>query len=368
MLGIRCPSCGAPTPLALSDDYARCVHCGVVSALPDAARIHLEDARRLLSSLDVRQRQLSEAERRALGREQTLRGLYVVASALFVLVIVAMLGLFTIALFDETNDVPLGIAAWMLGPGAITVGTFFVISRIYLRRLERARLALEDACAAVPPHRAGEAPSCHVCGAALRGEGVAAFTRCGYCHADNLVAREVLARRTHAEALVLDDFASVVRSRASVAHGGAVRALALLPFVVVGSGMASCCLFIGAYVAAAQVERDVVDPPELVWLENGAGTRCVAEIHRPAGAAPFAQWGLDQERHALPERLEAVDLGALPGGRFPGRSDRPGLEAEPLVVERIYASPWLPGTVFVRARTGTGTSRFDILSGLCRDD
>lgn len=366
MLGTKCAACGAPTPIALGDDVVCCVHCGTHSPLPPSVHAGIHAARQLLGALDVRHRQLTETEQRALTWEGRLRGCFVVVFGGVTALMIAFIALFVLGVFVGEGGFTIFTATWLLLPFVAMLVGFVLLARGYLRRLTRARESLERACAAVPPRHPGEAAGCHVCGGPLEGYGSAPVARCVYCSADNLVAPEVLARTTRDEALVLDGFEAAVKGEASIGSRSAAKGILLLPFFLVASVAGVCCLWGGAVYAAVQIEGEVVDADTLVWVDVPPHGRCIMHVARERTPSPMAYWSyVPHARYPIPAPRARVDLRALEGQPILHLGNDL-VVPERVVFERAYTTPAFPGDIYVRARHADGNVlRFTVLGGVC---
>lgn len=179
-------------------DQAVCPYCKAEVPLPEAHRA-LRDADRA----DHAARDQAAALAARIGRPPWLllrvlawNGFLVLALLFAPFVIVGLL----VAALDVMAALERGLhmaLSEVLGPGrtwaligaidALLVGAYLVLGA-YGRRSATSRRALQALLAAGPPERPGGPASCRECGAPLTVSKDALAARCGYCHADNLVA------------------------------------------------------------------------------------------------------------------------------------------------------------------------------------
>ena len=274
MFVVRCPSCGAPNAACLATpDRIACSACGYVGTPPPDAGRQLQAAAAVLAGVDVRERQLSEQQRKALGRAR--RGASRVASILML----ALLPLTPCALcsgvflIGENRSIPLFIMCvspfLFLG---MTGGTVV----LWLRRRRR---VLEAACAAVPPAVEGGPARCHVCGGDLAAPALDAggLVRCGYCQADNLVDPKVLARLGDRRVHDVSRFEEAVRAQSR--QLGLESGLAFGVVLVLGLLAPTLCIASawGTDLLARKVERPANTERTYQLIQLGEGA-CVAYL------------------------------------------------------------------------------------------
>ena len=134
MLAIRCASCGAPAPIALGSDVTICEMCGARSALDAATADRVRAANASLRALDVRERQLSESEARALRVAGASIGCFVAVLAILALVASILTLVLVQAFATASAHAKVSDAAWLLGPAFGTVVLFLAPSALYLRK------------------------------------------------------------------------------------------------------------------------------------------------------------------------------------------------------------------------------------------
>jgi hypothetical protein len=213
-----------------------------VLAPPPATRAELERAAALVRSLDVRSRQLSDAQRKSLLQARTT-GWVVSALVLTIAVPMILMSLCMVPVF-----IWIGIEGARTDPTAGFVGAFlalamlaFVVAAVAAPiAVLRARRKLLRACTATPPPARGLPARCHLCGAPLRGEvaAVEGVERCGHCQADNVVRADVLAAAVSARAAVLSGYEAAVarEARSAAADPGRAGLLAVLaPFGIIAA-------------------------------------------------------------------------------------------------------------------------------------
>lgn len=354
MLTARCPHCGAPARVVLVHDHVDCGHCGERFAFEGEIEARVVAARALIASLDVRRRQLTETERRALGRAGFAHGCFVLVLVVLALafgVPIAMLGS---AFFDPGGPPPLGQVAWFFLPPVLVFVVFVVPSIAYDRSLRRRRRVLEDACAAVPPEGPGQPATCHLCGAPLlhskTSEGI---VRCASCAADNVVDPVVLARAARRETATLDDFEAEVKAHGTSTAGAALRGVTLLPVYGVLVLAATCFAWAFALVKAVDVEGPIDDTVDLGLATTDVG-RCFVDraIARARGDAVVG--------------FSPVDPRSLVGRELVLGADVRRPDADRILVEHVYSSPFIPSAIYVRVKTERGTvERIALASNVC---
>jgi hypothetical protein len=186
-----------------------CAACGFHGPPPHDVSSALRAAGAMLRGLDVRRRQLSDAQRAAVLRADARRGRYLVVW----LVVSVLYG----------GCAGCGGTMIELGDrGTKMIGSLFTVPFVLmlvtgglcLVWLSRSGNAIRLACAAIPPAAPGEPAACRVCGAPVVVPGGAAFARCGYCAADNLVEPRALDLVRGRQAMAFDAYEAHVRGRA----------------------------------------------------------------------------------------------------------------------------------------------------------
>jgi hypothetical protein len=326
-LAIACPRCGRPAPANLAaPDVLRCAACGFFGAPPPEIGQRLHAARGLLFSLDVRLRQLSHAQRRAIEGAAQLRLLYFILSSI-IAVPLALWALFALAAVvssdDPTDDY--GVAAYVLAVAPLLVfGALTALGHRYIRRKQR---ALEDACAARPPRERGEPAGCHVCGAPLApGSGIA---RCSFCHADNLVEAGALSRLSRGHFVGADAIEQTItrEARSATTVAGLTSAL-LLPAAIAAPILVVFWIFIVSFVLHF-IKLEPSMKFRYVTVSTPAG-QCIARLRRQEHKPTF-DFGI-QRPEGVPEKqpvpdgasLDPLDIKALYGRTVRMTSGKPG--------------------------------------------
>lgn len=271
MYAARCPQCGRPGPVQLSaPDRFRCPACGYDGAPPAEVTAQLRSARAVLERRDVRARQLSGVQRRLIGSGFVGTAAYLGAVGLAV---APFLCCFWFWLFDDRGPTDF-VAGFMTATPIVLIAVFGGSGLLFLRRrLGHVRASL----AAFPPSAPGEPAGCHVCGGPVTAREDAAFARCPYCGADNLVDSKALANLGARRAEVLEGFASEVEHRAAIARQAlrsSFRGLGLGALVAVPT---TCCLTFVVYTVLSQTESEPYDELEYALVEAPRG-RCVARV------------------------------------------------------------------------------------------
>lgn len=202
MIAAACPRCGHVVEASLArGDTMSCGACCYTGPLPSATRVALEQAHAALAVVREEERQLSRAQRVALGQAQGGVGCLGLLSGLLVLTLFvgpALTLLFALAMWwdDEPR------LAQVLMIAALPTLLLGVLTLALVRRFRRhARAKVQVACVATAPRTPGEPATCRVCGGPVVSIGAQSVVRCGYCRSDNIVSAEALAtpaaRRAH---------------------------------------------------------------------------------------------------------------------------------------------------------------------------
>lgn len=288
MITTRCPECGKPAELSLaSPDHMSCAACGYAGPPPGDTPGRLREAAGALEGLDRAQRQLSGFSRRILGAASTRTIVFLLTAAGVSLPFALCLASATSAQLSRAGTVHLGHAVtWLVCASPLLfMAGFALVGNAWIgRKIGALRLRL----AATPPPRPGEPAACHVCGGPVTSSGAEAFSRCGYCGADNLVLPEVLHRRVDAAVADVADFAASVRGQSEGVAAVAKQAqrLVLVGAVVAaaaGWGLGGC---IGCGFSMLVLDREVTatdaethSEAEYAWMETDQG-ECLAEVRR----------------------------------------------------------------------------------------
>ncbi len=314
MLALRCPHCRAVAPIPLSArEVLQCDSCGQASELPEAARLQLEAADQLLKRTDPARRKLSRAQADALLSAQTRReGLWVLNAAFILLALIWAIGN-TVAMVDANS-------AWderliFMAMGFLPLLTVVAGAWFGARNLTARRRALAERCAASPPAVPGAPVRCRICAAPIQPRGTEKVAECGYCGADNLVSKEVLARAVHRHQKLAANLQQEVKSAlldvsaaAKSAYAGAIGFALGAP--AVGFGVAFVLVIV---LMGTQLEVDRSAQYAVVQEE---GRQCIARI--VAGKLELRRGdGALQVVHRILE--DAVVLERADATRFVGR-------------------------------------------------
>jgi hypothetical protein len=306
----------------------RCAGCGFSGAPPPEVGSQLHAARAMLFSLDVRLRQLSSAQRRALERASTYRLAFILVASILALLLScwALAGLSIMRAPEDPTDDP-GVSGILFA--LMPISFFAVIALASYRYIQRKHRALENACAARPPREKGEPAGCHVCGAPLSASSEHCIVRCAFCQADNLVAPQVFARISGKQAGVADAIERDIAREASAASGAAgVSGMLMLPAAIAMPFVAILWMIIMG-VALHFVELAPNMKYRYVTVTTPAG-ECVARLRR-RGGKEFLDFSINHpegvpEEQAPPEgaRLETFDVTALRDRTIRMRSGKAG--------------------------------------------
>ncbi len=231
MITAACPRCGHAVEVSLArGDAVVCGACRYAGPLPSTARVALEQAHAALAAVREEERQLSRAQRLALGQAQGGVGCLGVLSGVLILTLFvgpALTLLFGLAMWwdDEPALAQVVILA------AVPTLALGVLTLVLVRRFRRrARSKVQAACAATAPSTPGEPATCRVCGGPVVPSGTQSVVRCGYCRSDNIVSVEALALPVARRARDLSALAQQVQREA--------RTLGTLPLWEFGGTLA----------------------------------------------------------------------------------------------------------------------------------
>jgi DNA-directed RNA polymerase subunit RPC12/RpoP len=276
MLALRCPHCGAISPVQLSSpDLLDCEACRRPSEVPADVERQLREAARVLQSTDQSRRQLSDTQQKALTRVTSGRGgLWAIYGAFFGLTSCWALGS-VVALFDVGTRWDEQLLLVVMGLAPLVLVT--LSARRTFSRLTERRQALAELCAAAPPAAPGAPLHCRVCAAPVQSTGASAVAACDYCGAHNLVNPESLARAAARQKAATVDFEGEVRSAltdvdaaARAAYGQAARSAVLVPVGALG------ICFVLALVLVL-FDRAADPAVEFVVVEE-SGRRCLGLV------------------------------------------------------------------------------------------
>lgn len=224
----------------------------------------LWQANQVLMQQSASERQFSGVRQRIMMDAGAQLGLFVAIATLVSLPYLCLLGLFIPTMDSPTaNSV---VVALFVFPLLVVVG-FAALGFSLMRKRLR---ALQASTAAVPPPNPGAPMRCHVCGGDLAPTAGVAFTRCGYCHADNLTDPRVLASLGTTRHWILGDHANQLQAELSSLGGSFRRAMATM---IIAASLAlpgsCCCVIPPGYLLDANLAVDpyteyryaVVDAP-----------------------------------------------------------------------------------------------------------
>ncbi|HBQ18363.1 MAG TPA: hypothetical protein DEF51_46970 [Myxococcales bacterium] len=276
MYAARCPECGRPGPVQLAaPDRFACGACGYRGAPPGQASAQLREAASILTRTDARRRQLSTFQRRLLTSDLFGTLVYLAACAA---VLLPFAGCFALSAFTPGGPVDWA-ALLMCATPVLVVLTFGASGLLFLRsRLARVRAQL----AAFPPPTPGAPAACHVCGGPLAATSDAAFVRCAFCRADNLVSPRVLAALGDARARVLEDFTGEVGRRSAIARQAFRSALRGLGLGALVAAPLACCLGASVFSVMNNIETEPYEDAEYALVDAPAG-RCVTRVRGLVG-------------------------------------------------------------------------------------
>lgn len=320
MLATECPRCGRPASFHLTrPDVLRCAGCGYVGAPPPAAAAHLAAASSFLATLDVRTRQLSGEQQRAIEGARRSATRYVIAVALlgvpFAIWAIAGVAVSTGARagFDW------GAAALGLLPLAFYAGWTGLMARFVFGRARR----IEEACAARPDPAGGPA-ACHVCGGTVPAPSGSPFVRCPYCAADNYCEPDVVRRMGEKQAVVLRSFEQEIATRARAASETVTNAGCVLVPMALGAPIGTVVTMMIVAIPLSSRESPTDPSVEYAAVDTPAG-RCIARVYRE-GSAVVLDFGISTRPPAIVDREERrpsdAGLERFPATALVGRAVR----------------------------------------------
>ncbi len=369
MLPMSCSSCGAPGHASVaSPELFRCHACGYHGAPPPEISRRLLAARELLAGLDVRLRQLSDAQKKTLTSSAKQRRIYR-RLTIFLFIPFAIWGAGGIGAFVSPHDPfsDFGIGGLFLTLGPLVLFVAFAV--LMYGQIKKRQNRLEQSCLARPPRAAGEPAACHVCGGPLKTE-TKAIVRCAFCEADNLVDPTRLAVQTSAEHRGVRDLELEIEAQARASAGEAGLGTASLALMVLGAPLLVLVLifFVGIPLSFIEVEPS----PKLRYSHVPVGaTTCLARVRRD-GKDYLLDFGKTppeghQTKEVIPEDPlpEMVEIQALMGLRVRRADGEVGR------VVRVFQSFALPNDNQVEISPSDeagGASESREVRGLCLAD
>jgi hypothetical protein len=257
MLSAPCPRCGRPAPLSLArPDVIACPACGFAGPPPPAIAQELRAAAHVVASLDSRQRQLTERQRRALASGGTRVAAFAVLYVLASLVFGGCAGCGAAVFGTSTAESQLGTAITVL-PAIVMIASGLVCV-LWIARRDR---ALRRACAASPPATPGHAASCRVCGGPLEAQTDRGVARCRFCSADNLISRDVMESVGAGRVVMIGSYAAAVRG---AALGAAAAEGLSIVWIVLGSFFVPIATTLAVLVAMSRYNAVQTAPDDTI--------------------------------------------------------------------------------------------------------
>jgi hypothetical protein len=359
---ITCPHCSKPVEVSLASPGAMaCDACGYAGPMPADAAQHLRAASELVRGLDLRSRQLSAFQRRALSSSGCMVALLVVLVVVFLLPALGLAGVSIYMVLDDhwgpwgvalavaTGSSPLALLLLTMGPG--------------LWLLRRSRRALREATAAMPPRQPGSPARCRLCAADLA-RSQEPVVRCGYCGSDNLIDWPAMRRIAGEQHHALEGQAREVARKAEAVKRGVRRTSLALALTIVGGPALAFVVFIAVIIATLFVEL----PPDMErWyvIVERSGRLCAAETHQNI----HGEWvvrNLGSPIDGIRSQMPLSELGAYRRVRadwFLGRSGT-GMDSEHRQVSGRVESL---RTELTGANNGMIGGRAIYLEGFCAD-
>lgn len=338
MLSTACPQCGRPAQLSLAaPDRLACAACGFAGAPPPDVQRRLASAAQILQSIGARERQLSAQQQRALGSSRGAALGYWLTTGIVSIPLFGCGALGAVIALGG-KQASLSGAAFSLAPLAL-----FALSAVIGQRwVSKRYAALRVACAALPPPAPGQPAGCHVCGAPLV-SGASAVARCGFCHADNVVAPDALAAAAASRGASVTDFEAEVKREATLARSVAKQATFAILASAVGAPFSTVVLFLVAAFVLLKIEAPIDLSYRYALVQTDAG-RCLAHVYprkdgkwllgfgsRPPAGKPSI------EVRDRADDLPPVALADLAGKRvLAGPGNRPPAG----VIERVHGNQW----------------------------
>lgn len=275
MLAARCPQCGAASPVSVATpELLDCSYCPYVGRPPEAVVQELYAAQHALHAMDRGRRQLSAQQLRAVTQARISASAFPWLLGLLVLPLLVCGG--SCGAFILSVEVT-PFSVLFLGATLLPAGLVLLSGYLLLRSHRRSVAQLALTCAAVPAATEGRPAMCHVCGAPLVGSVHHGLTRCGYCHADNILDAEVMRSAAAQEGSVTSAMAHAVTQHAASVANQSSRKLQITLALAIASPFISVALtFVIAFVLA--MTPTPPDPGEEYAVVEVAGTQCYAEI------------------------------------------------------------------------------------------
>ena len=363
MFAVRCPQCGRPGPVALFAAHRfRCAACGNESALDPEVAAQLAQAAAAIGAYDAKARQLTAFQRRMTASTGYALSVFLGSTAAALLPFVCLFG---IALINQTEG-PIDFGSLLVcgAPlGIVTIVAFagFSLMRGRLRRVR-------ELSAAIPPPAAGEPARCHVCGGDVRPlEGVP-FTRCGYCHSDNLTDPKLLAGLTAQRELVLDGYAARAAQQVGLVHEALGSARRALLFGSLAAIPASCLCSCPMIAVMQNTDTDPYPTIEYTLVAAPSG-RCVASVRGNPADRDFVtvrgHWGGSGQMTGRRRRAEVPTFGyqALVGLEV----QHPNVDGASLTIDRVFGTAGTRENRVTVPRRDGSTQRLN-LERLCLTD
>ncbi len=270
MLATRCPACGDANAVCLATpDAYDCAACRYAGPPAEGDRPAIEEAARVVASMDERTLQMSGLQRDLLASATFGRATLLLALGTLLVPAVLTTGFVESLLAGEG-----GGAGLVAAPG-VTLLVGAVVGVLVVRARQR---RLIEHCTADPPRGRGEIGRCHACGASIDAPSGGVVARCRFCRVDNVVDGDAMRRTLRRHDLAANGFARTLeRKQRSV--GSVTRHAAL-----------------GVIVAALLVDVWVID-------------RALTELNR---------------RRALSDAMATLSVFATDAGRCVGRRSSSG--------------------------------------------
>ncbi|MGE0326714.1 MAG: hypothetical protein AB7S68_30585 [Polyangiaceae bacterium] len=273
MLAAKCPNCGATSPISLElPDLLDCSYCAYQGPLPPHIEQEVVAAREALWAMQAQRRQLSVRRFQAVAGVERARWLAQLSFGFVTAVLLCCGGGGAVAYLLTVRRLTLAQAP-ILGFAIVPLVFSVSVSALLFWWLKRRERRVRQIIAALPPAAPGHPARCHVCGGPVKAEARKPISRCGYCHADNLMAADVMREAAGQQVAVFSAMAQAVRQESEVEDWNS----AAVPLLIAAGGyvspVAGVVVAVALYIGLLATPRDP-DPHETYAAVDVSGTRC----------------------------------------------------------------------------------------------
>ncbi|MBK8252930.1 MAG: hypothetical protein IPK82_09700 [Polyangiaceae bacterium] len=336
MFSTACTQCGRPAALSLqTPDRLDCAACGFSGPASAEVAQALHVASGVLKTLNEKERQLTDQQRRTLSSSKGITSGYWLASLAVGIPLLACGAVGSVMAFGG-KQISFWGAAVSLTPLALYITTVIAGGQWVKKRYT----ALAAACAALPPVSPGAPFACHVCGASLS-PATSAVVRCGFCQADNVVSSDVVKVAAERRGAVTSNFQEQVRLQATAARSVANQATFALVASAIGAPIFTVVLLFVAVIVLSKVEGpvDLTYRYGVISTDNG---NCIAHVYPRVDGKWLLGFGQTppKGRKSIEERDTVDDLPAMTANDFTGKKVKAGDSGKPPAgtIERVHGN------------------------------